>query len=67
MPQLMTNQASVVGGGDFEVMGSGTHANLDIIAPAGSANLNLKVGTASSTGATLVGIIQWLILIKKSK
>ena len=53
MSQLMTNQASVVGGGDFEVMGSGTHANLDIIAPAGSANLNLKVGTASSTGATI--------------
>ncbi|MAR50793.1 MAG: hypothetical protein CML42_06685 [Rhodobacteraceae bacterium] len=53
MSGLMTNQSTVVGGGDFEVMGSGTHANLDIIAPAGSANLNLKVGTAASTAATI--------------
>ena len=53
MSGLMTNQSTVVGGGDFEVMGSGTHANLDIIAPAGSANLNLKVGNAASTAATI--------------
>jgi len=53
MSGLMTNQTNVVGGGDFEVIGSGTHANLDIIAPNGSANLNLKVGTAASTAATI--------------